>query len=38
MALSADDREVLFTTQLGKIEVKARFNLKDMMYHNELAL
>ena len=37
LALTADD-QVNFTTQLGKIEVKARFNLKDMMYHKELAL
>lgn len=36
--LTADDREVLFTTQLGKIEIKTKFNLKDMMYHKELAL
>jgi hypothetical protein len=38
LPLTADDREVLFTTQLGRIEIKARFNLKDMMYHKELAL
>ena len=38
MPLTADDREVTFTTQLGRIEVKTRFNLKDMMYHKELAL
>jgi hypothetical protein len=36
--LSADDREVAFTTQFGKMEIKAKFNLKDMMYHKELAL
>ena len=38
LQLTADDREVLFTTKLGQIEVKSKFNLKDMMYHNELAL
>jgi|HubBroStandDraft_1064217.scaffolds.fasta_scaffold30019_3 hypothetical protein len=38
LPLSVDDREVLFTTQLGRIEVKTKFNLKDMMYHKELAL
>ncbi len=38
LALTADDREVTFTTQLGRIEVKTKFNLKDMMYHKELAL
>ncbi len=37
LPLSADD-QVSFTTQLGRIEVKAKFNLKDMMYHKELAL
>jgi hypothetical protein len=38
LPLSVDDKEVLFTTQLGRIEVKTKFNLKDMMYHKELAL
>ena len=32
LQLTADDREVLFTTKLGQIEVKSKFNLKDMMY------
>ena len=36
--LSKDEKEVLFTTQLGRIEVKAKFNLKDMLYHGELAV
>jgi hypothetical protein len=36
--LTPDDREVVFTTKLGAIEVKTKFNLKDMMYRNELAL
>ena len=38
VALTADDREVVFTTKLGAIEVKTKFNLKDMMYRKELAL
>jgi len=38
LPLTADDREVTFTTQLGRIEIKTKFNLKDMMYHKELAL
>jgi len=38
LPLTADDREVVFTTQLGRIEVKTKFNLRDMMYHKELAL
>jgi len=36
--LTADDREVTFTTKLGALEIKTRFNLKDMMYRKELAL
>jgi hypothetical protein len=36
--LMPDDKEVTFTTQLGRLEVKTKFDLKDMMYHKELAL
>lgn len=36
--LTLDDKEVSFTTQLGKLEVKTKFNLKEMMYHQELAV
>ncbi|HLY18129.1 MAG TPA: hypothetical protein VKR61_12945 [Bryobacteraceae bacterium] len=36
--LTEDDREVTFTTELGQLPVKTKFNLKDMMYHKELAL
>ena len=36
--LTADDREVIFTTKMGAVEVKTKFNLKDMMYRKELAL
>lgn len=38
MPLTLDDKEVTFTTQFGRIEIKTKFNLKDMMYHKELAL
>jgi hypothetical protein len=38
LPFSEDDREVTFTTQLGKIDIKTKFNLRDMMYHKELAL
>jgi hypothetical protein len=38
LPLTVDDKEVVFTTQLGKIEIRTKFNLKDMMYHKELAL
>jgi hypothetical protein len=37
LPLTADD-QVVFTTQLGRIEIKTKFNLKDMMYRKELAL
>ncbi len=36
--LTEDDREVVFTTKLEQIEIRAKFSLKDMMYHKELAL
>ena len=38
VALTAVDKEVLFTTRLGTLDVRAKFNLKEMTYHNELAL
>jgi hypothetical protein len=38
LQLTAEDREVTFTTQLGRLDLKTKFNLKDMMYHKELAL
>jgi len=36
--LRPEDKEVTFTTQLGRLEVKTKFDLKDMLYHKELAL
>jgi len=38
LQLTPQDKEVSFTTQLGRLEVKTKFNLKDMTYHKELAL
>jgi hypothetical protein len=38
LQLTPADKEVSFTTQLGRLEVKTKFNLKDMMYHKERAL
>jgi hypothetical protein len=38
LPITEDDREVTFTTKLGPIDVKTKFNMKDMMYHKELAL
>ncbi len=36
--LSVADKEVEFDVKLGGLIAKAKFNLKDMMYHEELAL
>jgi hypothetical protein len=38
LQLTAEDKEVSFTTQLGRLEIKTKFDLKEMMYHKELAL
>ena len=38
LQLSADDREVTFITQLGKLEIKTKFDLRQMTVHKELAL
>ena len=38
LQLTPEDKEVTFTTQLGRLDLKTKFNLKDMMYHKELAL
>lgn len=32
------NKEVTFTTKLGPLEIKAKFNLKDMLYHGKLDL
>jgi len=38
LTLSADDKEVLFTTTFGHLNLKARFVLKDMLYRGTLAV
>jgi hypothetical protein len=38
LALKADDREVTFSTKLGGLLVRTKFNLKEMMYRGDLAL
>jgi hypothetical protein len=38
LALSVADKEVEFDVKLGGLSGKAKFTLKDMMYHEELAL
>jgi hypothetical protein len=36
--ISMDDKQVTFSTKLGPMEIKAKFTLKDMLYHGKLAL
>ncbi len=36
--IEAADKDVVFHIALGRMELKAKFALKDMMYHGELAL
>lgn len=36
--LKAEDKEAEFTTQFGRMTIKAKFNLKDMMYRGDLAV
>jgi hypothetical protein len=38
LPLDVRDAEILFTTQLGRLVVKAHFLPKEMMYHGELAV
>ena len=38
LPLDAGDKEVLFSTQLANLVVKARFIPKEMLYHGQLAL
>jgi hypothetical protein len=38
LSLKSDDKEVTFTTQLGRVQIRAKFNLKEMLYRGELAL
>ena len=38
LALKAEDKEVSFSTKLGTMLVKTKFNLKEMLYRGDLAL
>jgi hypothetical protein len=38
VSLKPEDKEVTFSTQFGRVVVRAKFNLKEMMYRGELAL
>ena len=37
-AIKPEDKQVTFVTKIGSLEVKCRFSLKEMMYHNNLEL
>jgi hypothetical protein len=37
-ALLAEDKQITFVTRVGPYEVKARFNLKEMLYHGKLEI
>jgi hypothetical protein len=36
--LTVEDRDVTFVTEFGRVNLKVKFNLKDMVYHGELAV
>ena len=38
LALKVADQEVTFTTRIGGLAIKAKFNLKEMLYRGELAV
>jgi hypothetical protein len=38
LALTEEDKEVTFITEFGRLDLKAKFNLKEMMYRGELAV
>jgi hypothetical protein len=38
LAITKDDKDLVFTTHMGKLAFTAKFNPKDMLYHGELAL
>jgi hypothetical protein len=38
MTIKPEDKEVTFTTQFGRLSIKTKFNLKDMLYHGDLAV
>ena len=38
LTIAADDKDVLFTTTFGRLNLKAKFTLKEMLYRGELAV
>jgi hypothetical protein len=38
LGFTRDDKDIVFTTHMGKLAFTAKFNPKDMLYHGELAV
>lgn len=38
VTLAVEDKEVAFVTEFGRVNLKVKFNLKEMIYHGELAV
>jgi hypothetical protein len=38
LTLTKDDKEVQFSTTLGRLVIRAKFNPKEMLYHGQLAV
>jgi hypothetical protein len=38
LAIAKDDKEIAFTTAMGKVRFTAKFSPKEMLYHGELAV
>lgn len=38
LTLTPEDKEVTFVTEFGRLNLKAKFTLKEMLYHGELAV
>lgn len=36
--ISMDDKQMNFSTKLGRMEIKAKFTMKEMLYHGKLAV
>jgi len=36
--ISMDDKQVIFSTKLGQMEIKAKFTIREMLYHGKLAV
>ena len=36
--ISMDDKAVTFSTKLGRTDIRAKFTMKEMLYHGKLAV